>query len=104
MALLASYSPAAVLADQTGLFRAFMVAGAVGTILTAAYFLWMLQRVNMGTVPEKWRESPFPDVIKVEWISWVPLLFAIVALGVFPRLLLGVTDGAVESLMSLFAG
>ncbi len=104
MALLASYSPAAVLESQTTLFRGFMVAGAIGTILTAAYFLWMLQRVNMGTVPEKWRDSPFPDVIKVEWISWVPLLVFIVLLGVFPRLLLGVTDGAVDSLMSLFAG
>jgi len=104
MALLSSYSPAAVISDQTGLFRAFMVAGGIGTILTAGYFLWMLQRVNMGTVPEKWRDSPFPDVVAVEWISWVPLLVAIVALGVFPRLLLGVTDGAVQSLMSLFAG
>jgi NADH-quinone oxidoreductase subunit M len=102
MALLASYSPAGVLADQTTLFRVFMVAGGIGTILTAGYFLWMLQRVNMGTVPEKWRESPFPDVVAVEWISWVPLLVAIVALGVFPRLLIGVTDGAVESLMALF--
>ena len=86
MALLSSYSPASVLADQTTLFRVFMVAGGVGTILTAGYFLWMLQRVNMGTVLEKWRESPFPDIVAVEWISWVPLLAGIVALGLFPRL------------------
>ncbi len=102
MALLSSYSPAGVLSDQVGLFRGFMVAGGIGTILTAGYFLWMLQRVNMGTVPEKWRESPFPDVVAVEWISWVPLLIGIVALGVFPRLLLGITDGAVTSLTRLF--
>ncbi|MGE5459257.1 MAG: complex I subunit 4 family protein [Solirubrobacterales bacterium] len=104
MALLSSYSPASVLADQTTLFRVFMVAGGIGTILTAGYFLWMLQRVNMGTVPERWRESPFPDIVAVEWISWVPLLVGIVVLGLFPRLLIGVTDGAVQSLMHLFGG
>jgi NADH-quinone oxidoreductase subunit M len=102
MALLSSYQPAQAL--NTDLFRVFMVAGGVGTILTAAYFLWMLQRVNMGTLPERWRESALPDVVPVEWVSWVPLLLAIVALGVFPRLILGVTDGAVSGLMRLFGG
>jgi NADH-quinone oxidoreductase subunit M len=102
MALLSSYQPAQAL--NTALFRAFMVAGGVGTILTAGYFLWMLQRVNMGTLPERWRESALPDVVTVEWVSWLPLLLAIVALGVFPRLILGVTDGAVSGLMRLFGG
>jgi len=102
MALLSSYQPAQAL--NTGLFRAFMVAGGVGTILTAGYFLWMLQRVNMGTLPERWREAALPDVVTVEWVSWMPLLLAIVALGVFPRLILGVTDGAVSGLMKLFGG
>jgi NADH-quinone oxidoreductase subunit M len=102
MALLSSYQPAEAL--NTALFRGFMVAGGVGTILTAGYFLWMLQRVNMGTLPERWRESALPDMVTVEWVSWVPLLLAIVALGLFPRLILGVTDGAVSGLMSLFGG
>ncbi len=102
MALLSSYQPAQAL--NATLFRAFMVAGGVGTILTAGYFLWMLQRVNMGTLPERWRESALPDVVTIEWVSWLPLLLAIVALGVFPRLILGVTDGAVSGLMRLFGG
>jgi NADH:ubiquinone oxidoreductase subunit 4 (subunit M) len=45
-----------------------------------------------------------PDVVAIEWVSWLPLLVAIVALGVFPRLILGVTDGAVSGLMRLFGG
>jgi NADH-quinone oxidoreductase subunit M len=102
MALLSSYEPAPML-DAT-LFRGFMIAGGIGTILTAGYFLWMLQRVNMGSLPERWRESTFPDVVAVEWVSWVPLLVSIVALGLFPRLLFGVTDGAVNVLASLFGG
>ncbi len=104
MALLSAYRPAGILAEHLPLFRAFMVAGGIGTILTAGYFLWMIQRVNMGTVPERWREAPFPDVVAVEWVSWVPLLVAIVALGVFPRLLIGITDGPVGALMGLFGG
>jgi NADH-quinone oxidoreductase subunit M len=102
MALLSSFRPAEAL--DTGLFRVFMVAGGIGTILTAGYFLWMLQRVNMGTLPEKWREEPFPDVVATEWVSWAPLLVAIVALGIFPRLVFGITQEPVEALMSLFGG
>jgi NADH-quinone oxidoreductase subunit M len=101
MALLSSYSPSAVLSTTT--FRVFMVMGGIGTILTAGYFLWMLQRVNMGTLPEQWKASPFSDMVAVEWVSWVPLLLAIIALGVFPKIILGVTDGAVNSLLGLFA-
>ncbi|HYF11368.1 MAG TPA: NADH-quinone oxidoreductase subunit M [Actinomycetota bacterium] len=102
MALLASFSPAS--SQNLTLFRVFMVAGGIGTILTAGYFLWMLQRVNMGTVPEKWKDQPFPDVVAVEWVSWVPLLIFTVALGVFPRLVFGVTDGPVDAIANLFAG
>jgi NADH-quinone oxidoreductase subunit M len=106
MALLSSFEPAGVLADAglTGVFRAFMIAGGVGTVLTAGYFLWMLQRVNMGTVPEKWKGEPFPDVVAIEWVSWVPLLLAIVAFGLFPRMLLGVTQESVEVISHVFGG
>jgi NADH-quinone oxidoreductase subunit M len=103
MALLSAFNPSAVLADQTWLFRTFMVAGGIGTLLTAGYFLWMLQRVNMGTLPDRWQEAALPDVLAVEWVSWVPLLVATVVLGLFPRVILGVTDGAVSGLMGLFA-
>ncbi|MFB3737521.1 MAG: NuoM family protein [Candidatus Velamenicoccus archaeovorus] len=102
MSLLSAFSPASAL--NTGLFRAFMVAGGIGTVLTAGYFLWMLQRVNMGTLPDRWREATIPDVLAVEWVSWVPLLVATVALGVFPRFLFGVTNEAVTGLMHLFGG
>jgi NADH-quinone oxidoreductase subunit M len=104
MALLSAFSPAEVLSGHTVLFRVFMVAGGIGTILTAGYFLWMLQRVNMGTLPERWSESALPDVLAVEWVSWAPLLVATLALGLYPRLIFGMTDQAVRGLMSLFGG
>ena len=86
MALLSSFNPnEVVLADQVGLFRVFMVMGGIGTVLTAGYFLWMLQRVNMGTLPDQWREAGLRDVLAIEWISWVPLLVLILVLGRVPE-------------------
>jgi NADH-quinone oxidoreductase subunit M len=99
MALLSSYNPAQGL--SVVLFRILMVAGGVGTILTAGYFLWMLQRVNLGTVPERWAGKPLQDVDRIEWVSWAPLLFATLLLGVFPRVVFGVTNEAISGLVKL---
>jgi NADH-quinone oxidoreductase subunit M len=102
MALLSAFRPnEALLGDQVGLFRVLMVAGGVGTILTAGYFLWMLQRVNMGAMPERWGEHTFGDVNSVEWMSWTPLLVLILALGVFPRFIFGVSQEAVSGIMAV---
>jgi NADH-quinone oxidoreductase subunit M len=102
MSLLAAFNPFAGL--STGLFRTFMVIGGIGTVLTAGYFLWMLQRVNLGTVPERWQEKTLVDVTGMEYVSWTPLLIGILLLGVYPRLILGVTNEAVGSLMRIFGG
>ena len=99
MALLSAYDPRAGL--SIGLYRGFMIAGGIGTILTAGYFLWMLQRVNMGTLPDKWKDTNFRDILAVEWVSWVPLLIGILVLGLFPRLVFGVTDDAVSGILRL---
>ncbi len=100
MALLSSFSPNTALGLSTSLYRGFMIAGGIGTILTAGYFLWMLQRVNLGTMPERWKEHTLRDTLTVEWVAWIPLLIGIVVLGLFPRLLFGITDDAVHGLMS----
>jgi NADH-quinone oxidoreductase subunit M len=105
MALLSSFNPSPLLLqDHVGLFRVFMVMGGIGTVLTAGYFLWMLQRVNMGALPDRWRESTLRDVLVVEWVSWVPLLILILALGLFPRIVFGMTDDGVRALLGLFGG
>jgi len=100
MALLSSYSPAEGL--SLGLYRTLMVFGGVGTILTAGYFLWMLQRVNLGTVPERWQAKDLADVNAVEYVSWAPLLVGILLLGVAPVLIFGITNDAVATLTGLF--
>jgi NADH-quinone oxidoreductase subunit M len=103
-ALLSSYSPSHVLAGHLTLFRTLMVFGGIGTILTAGYFLWMLQRVNLGTLPDSWREKALPDITSVEWLSWAPLLVGILFLGLFPRVVFGTTTEAVTALVHVFQG
>jgi NADH-quinone oxidoreductase subunit M len=104
MALLSSFNPNQTLGLSVGLYRGFMIAGGVGTVLTAGYFLWMLQRINMGVLPARWKESTFRDILTVEWVSWVPLLVLILALGLFPGLVFGTTNDAVAQLTRLFGG
>jgi NADH-quinone oxidoreductase subunit M len=104
MALLSSYNPAEILSGHLTLFRTLMVFGGIGTILTAGYFLWTLQRVNLGTLPDSWKETVLPDVTSTEMAAWTPLLAGILLLGLYPRLVLGVTNDAVTALAKIFAG
>jgi NADH-quinone oxidoreductase subunit M len=97
MALLASWQPAAGLSAD--LFRTLMVIGAVGTVLTAGYMLWMLQKVNFGEPSSEWEGHAFHDVARWEMAAWAPLLVAILAIGVFPRLVFGATNDSVGQLI-----
>jgi NADH-quinone oxidoreductase subunit M len=103
-ALLSSFEPNVALGLDVGLYRTFMIIGGIGTVLTAGYFLWMLQRVNMGTLPERWREAGFSDIVTVEWLAWVPLLLLVVVLGLFPGIVFGMTDETVRTITGLFGG
>jgi NADH-quinone oxidoreductase subunit M len=100
MALLSSFNPSEALGLSTGLFRVFMVLGGIGTVLTAGYFLWMLQRVNMGTLPEKWHEAGFRDILSIEWLAWVPLLVLIVVLGLMPKLIFNASEQTVNGIVA----
>jgi NADH-quinone oxidoreductase subunit M len=101
LALLGSYQPGAGLSEE--LFRVLMVGGGIGTVLTAGYLLWTIQRVNLGRVPEKFADGHgIFDVQPLEWYAWAPLLALILAAGLYPQLVLGVTDGAVQRLVGLF--
>jgi NADH-quinone oxidoreductase subunit M len=46
--------------------------------------------------------SDIHDVTVFEWVSWTPLLIAIVVFGVVPALMFDVMDPAVQQLTSVF--
>jgi NADH-quinone oxidoreductase subunit M len=80
-----------------------MVFGGIGTILTAGYILWTIQRVTMGTVPDTRLQESVVDVTRNEWVAWVPMLAGIVVLGLIPRIVTGVTVESVNAVFKVFA-
>ena len=84
MALMASFNPLEAI-GATSLFRVFMVIGAVGTVLTAGYMLYMLRNVNFGEPAEEWADHEFEDVDSYEWLAWAPLVIGTIAIGIYPE-------------------
>lgn len=106
-AILSAYSPAAGLNETV--FRVFMVIAALGTVLAAAYLLWLYQRIAFGTPKNSVHDAhashdEFHDVTIYEWVAWTPLLIAILVLGIVPNLLFKVLDPAVQVTLSAFGG
>ena len=98
-AILAAYQPAAGI--NVNLFRVYMVIAAIGTVLAAAYLLWLLQRTAFGSPSEEFADDPhIHDVVFTEWVAWVPLLILIVVLGFFPNIIFNLTDPAVNAFLT----
>jgi NADH-quinone oxidoreductase subunit M len=106
-AILSAYQPAEGLPVE--LFRVYMVIAAIGTVLAAAYLLWLFQRTAFGEVSEEFaaghgHDEDIRDVDTFEWIAWTPLLIAIVVFGVYPQLMFKVLDPAVGVTLKAFGG
>ena len=96
-AILSAYQPHPSLSQS--LFRFFMVVAAIGTVFAAGYLLWLYQRTAFGEPKAEWEGHEFHDVVAEEWAAWIPMLVAIVALGLFPYLLFKITDVPVQQLV-----
>ena len=99
MSLVSSYNPLDGL--SLTVFRSAMVAGAIGTVLTAGYMLYMLQQVNFGEPSDEWVGRNFHDVDRFEMTAWVPLIIFTVVVGFYPNLIFGVTNDVVGSLVEM---
>jgi NADH-quinone oxidoreductase subunit M len=97
LALLGAYRPHTGL--PRGTFVTFMALGGLGAVLTAAYFLRMLSRITHGAVAERWLKTRFADVRSYELLAWTPLITATLFIGLWPKTLLALTDGAVRVLL-----
>ena len=69
----------------------------LGIVITAALFLQTLQRLFMGDLPKRW--AGFPDLSRVETVTLGVLLALVVAIGVYPRWLLSLIEGAAASVL-----
>src|SRR5208282_1175661 len=75
----------------------FSILAGLTVILTAAYILWTLQRVYLGT-NEAYKD--FPEISMRELLCVVPLVVLSVLLGVFPTLLLNWMEPSVTGLVN----
>ncbi|MFJ7325791.1 NADH-quinone oxidoreductase subunit M [Streptomyces cyaneofuscatus] len=120
LTLFGAYSPAEGLSRPA--FRTFMAIGAFGTLLTAAYMLIVVRRVCMGEHTPHSQLSPddrtpppadgpgrptaagspsqLADIQAYEAAAWTPLAALTVLAGLWPAILLGLTDPAVQKLLA----
>ena len=73
--------------------------GLVGIVITAALFLRMLQKLFLGSLPEKWLR--FPDLDRAETAALAGLLAFVVVIGVTPAWLLDVIDRTAGRLLGI---
>ncbi|MCS7223902.1 MAG: NADH-quinone oxidoreductase subunit M [Armatimonadetes bacterium] len=80
-----------------GAFQLFAWAGlaVIGIVITAAYFLWTVQRMFLGEPKEA--HSNYPDMNLQEHISLWPLAVLTFLAGVYPKGLLTIIQPAMES-------
>jgi NADH-quinone oxidoreductase subunit M len=80
-------------------FREITIAATIGIVLTAAYMLWTLQRVFLGTLPEKWKT--LPDINGRELFTLVPLAVIVIFLGIYPAPAIDLMSSAVNRLVEV---
>ena len=65
------------------LMRIFAVIAVIGVVITAAYILWMIERVMLGRENPRWKG--LPDMVAFEYWALVPLAFFTFFYGIYPR-------------------
>ncbi|MDI5965021.1 NADH-quinone oxidoreductase subunit M [Streptomyces sp. SL13] len=95
LAMFGAFHPAAGL-DRAA-YLTFLALAAFGTLLTAAYLLNVVRRVCMGD--RRSENVTLTDVRGFELAAWTPLVALTVLAGLWPALLLGLTDPAVRTLL-----
>ncbi|WP_345653793.1 NADH-quinone oxidoreductase subunit M [Streptomyces tremellae] len=106
LTMFGAFRPAAGLSRPT--FLVFMSLAAFGTLLTAAYLLSVVRRVCMGArhaegAPGGAVGAPvphLPDAHGYELAAWSPLVALTVLAGLWPAVLLGLSDPAVHRLLA----
>ncbi|MBI4368332.1 MAG: NADH-quinone oxidoreductase subunit M [Candidatus Omnitrophica bacterium] len=91
-----------VLLGSFAVYRWMTVAACVGILLAAAYLLYMIQRVLLGKQNPKW--SQLKDISIREIITLLPLMILILAIGVYPKMILQYMTPTIQALVGVLGG
>jgi len=80
----------------------FSILGASGVVLGAVYMLWMVQRTLFGP-KRRAAEHGMTDLSVREWLTVVPLIAAILLIGVYPQPFLNASRLPAEDLIQRVA-
>jgi NADH-quinone oxidoreductase subunit M len=83
-------------------FRMITVFAVLGIVITAGYMLYMVQRVLLGPLNERWQN--IPEINARELVTLVPLCILTIVIGIYPSVLLKITEPAVTALLSRIGG
>jgi NADH-quinone oxidoreductase subunit M len=86
-------------AFQSDAIRPITIASTIGIVLTAGYMLWTLQRVFLGTLPERWKS--LTDINGRELFTLVPLAVIVIFLGIYPSPAIDLMTSAVNTLVDV---
>ncbi|MEZ4689029.1 MAG: hypothetical protein R3A12_02165 [Ignavibacteria bacterium] len=79
----------------------YVIVSTTAVILAAVYLLWMFQRVMLGPI-DKEENKDLKDLSKVELVSFLPIIFFIVWIGVYPNTFLSKTETSVKRSLKIF--
>jgi NADH-quinone oxidoreductase subunit M len=79
-------------------FEAQTVLAVIGILLSAGYILWTVQRVMFGPENPRWASLPDADNWW-EWVSMSALVALIVAVGIYPSLIVDTLENGVTRTM-----
>jgi NADH-quinone oxidoreductase subunit M len=74
--------------------------GVLGVLITAIYLLWMYRQIFFGDLNEKYAKLKDLDIR--EWISLVPLMFLIILVGLYPKVILDLMNATILQLVGRF--
>jgi NADH-quinone oxidoreductase subunit M len=88
-----------ILLGTFGTNHARAVTAALGVILSAVYMLWMYQRVIWGEIKNE-KNANLSDMVGRERVMLLPLLIAMLWMGVYSNFFLRPMDSSVSKLLS----
>ncbi len=80
-------------------FQTLTIIGAVTIVLTAGYMLWVLQRVFLGTLPEKWKN--LTDMNGRETLMLASLGVVVIFCGIYPAPVLNLMNSSLNYLSDI---